>query len=92
MAAGLPGIKDKLSLLHGPARHLLIHDDLIGLDRLSVESDESWLRGDRDFIRHGRHPSPSLSLSPSQGIVQSTYPEERPDTQPRSLGMLGLRR
>lgn len=79
---GLPGIKDKLTLLHPMARHLSLHHNLDGVEKLSVESEE-WQSGHRDFIRNGR-------LS-SQAVIPSTYPNE--SSQPRRrLGMGSIRR
>ena len=49
--AGLPKIKDKLTVLYASAQYLSIHDTLEGYEGLLIESDE-WRTGKKDFIKH----------------------------------------
>jgi len=90
-AAGLPEIKVKLGVLHPVAQHLSIHDDLNGFEELWVESDDSWLKGDRDFIKDGlttTRNSRQRSPTASQEYIPSTFPSgSRMFNGQRRLGM-----
>ena len=85
---GLPRIKEKLSLMHDPARYISRRGTLQGFEQLPIESPE-WSSGERDFITHGlstvgQLPSPAQSVAPHEISVEAS--------QPRRLGMNGIRR
>jgi hypothetical protein len=55
--AGLPRIKDKLTMLSSIADHIILHCSLKDMEQLEIESEE-WVAGRRNFMNHGLRAVP----------------------------------
>jgi hypothetical protein len=91
--AGLPHIKEKLTLLHPAANYITLKETLMGFEELSIESKE-WSDGRKDFFRHGLSTIPGRQNSPE--VIPSTFEHSQSirgrnpssgTTRGRSLGM-----